>query len=288
MVYFNGKCLPVEQASIGLNNGGWLHGAGLFETMRAENGRVFRLDKHLDRLCSSAQRLLAPIDQAPLPDHDALGELLERNGLADARVRLTVTAGDILRAADGDESPLTVCATARPLTPYPNNPYEKGFAVLITKYRQSPDDPLAGHKTTSYLGRLVAMNEARQAGCDEALWFTTNNLLAEGCISNVFIVQSGVVATPPLDTPVLPGIARATVLEICAAQGIETAEKPININHLLDADEVFITNVIMQVIPVSRIERRQIGDGKPGPIAKGLLEQYKRRVAQECPSHGQD
>ena len=90
MVYFNGRYMPVQQAGIGLFNGGWLHGAGLFETMWAQNRRVFRLDKHLDRLFSSAERLLAPVDRAALPDQDALGELMEQNGLAEARIRLTV------------------------------------------------------------------------------------------------------------------------------------------------------------------------------------------------------
>ena len=288
IVYFNGQCIRADEAHIGLDNGGWLHGAGLFETMRAGAGRVFRLEKHLDRLCASAERLLAPVERSTLPDDDTLSRLLARNDLTDARVRLTVTAGSVWQSAGDGQKPWTICATASALAPYPQSLYEQGVPVLITRYRQSPDDPLAGHKTTNYLGRLMALKEAREAGCDEALWFSTHNVLAEASISNVFIVKSGVVSTPPLDTPVLPGIARATVLEICARQGIETQERPITIDDLLDADEVFLTNAIMQVMPVRGIERREIADGKPGPIARGLLEQYARCVAKECRSDGQD
>ena len=144
------------------------------------------------------------------------------------------------------------------------------------------EDPLAGHKTTSYFGRLIALNQAHQAGCHEALWFTTSNLLAEGSISNVFVVKSDAVMTPPLDTPVLPGIARATVLELCTQQNIKAEETPLAIGHLLDADEVFLTNAIMQVMPVWRVEQREIGAGKPGPVEKTLLEQYRELLAKEC------
>lgn len=287
IVYLNGRCVPGEEAVISVYNGGWLHGAGLFETMRAENGRVFRLEDHLRRLRVSAEELLAPIDDGVLPDDAALRDLLRQNDLTAARVRLTVTAGSMLADAEQDEKPsLTVCVTVAPLGEYPKSLYEKGISVLISKYHQAPSDPLAGHKTTNYLPRLLALRHARQAGCTEALWFTPENLLAEGSISNVFIVTKGTVATPPLDTPVLPGIARSQVLSICAEQGVETKERPVNINDLLDADEVFVTNSIIQIMPVCKVEQRDIGEAKPGPVTRGLLQQYKQRVAQECPSDG--
>ncbi len=277
IVYFNGECIPVSEAHLSVYDGGWLHGAGLFETMRARNGRVFQLDKHLDRLCASAERLLAPIERSRLPDAGTFRRLLEVNGLTDARVRLTVSVGDVLEAAEFPARSLTVCATAAPLAGYPDTLYTAGAVVMISNYRQSAGDPLAGHKTTNYLARLIAMKEAAAAKCAEALWFTPDNLLAEGSISNVFVVKEGVVSTPPVDTPVLAGIARGLVLELCAEEGISADQRAININELLDADEVFLTNTIMQVMPVRRIEQREIGLGSPGPVTRGLWQRYKQR-----------
>ncbi|UCE61805.1 MAG: aminotransferase class IV, partial [Phycisphaerales bacterium] len=139
-------------------------------------------------------------------------ELLQRNELATARVRLTVSAGS-MQATPEEDPPLTVCATASPLSPPSTQLYETGVPVVICGFRQSPSDPLAGHKTTAYLGRLLGLRHARCARCYEALWFTTANRLAEGSISNVFVVKDRVLKTPPLDTPVLPGIARGVVLD---------------------------------------------------------------------------
>lgn len=283
IVYLNRELVPLEQATISVFNGGWLHGAGLFETMHAHQGRVFRLDQHLDRLCASTAKLLAPIDRGTLPSHDAFARLLRENNLTDARVRLTVSAGDMLEAVQSRDATLTICATASPLAAYPKELYETGMTVLISKYRQSRDDPLTGHKTTNYLSRLIALNEARRARCDEALWFTADNHLAEASISNVFVVKSGVVRTPPLDTPVLPGIARAVVLEICEQSGIETAQDAMTVDDLLDADEIFLTNSIMRIMPVKCVEKQQIGSHQPGPVTLGLIEQYQQLLDRECP-----
>ena len=208
--------------------------------------------------------------------------MLERNDLRTARVRLTVTADDMLRSDTDPEHNLTVCATVSSASQYSKEVYERGVTAVISKYCQSTADPLAGHKTTNYLARLVALNEARKTGCVEALWFTPSGLLAEASISNVFIVSDGVVSTPPTDTPVLPGIARGLVLELCVDGGIQFAQRDITMDDLLSADEVFLTNSIMQILPVRRIEKREIGDGKPGPVTRGLAEQYRARVAHEC------
>ncbi|MFQ5459125.1 MAG: aminotransferase class IV [Myxococcota bacterium] len=286
VVYLNGSFVPVGEARIGVRNGGWLHGAGLFETMRAEHGRVFRVEKHLDRLIASAEKLLVPVDRGRLPGAQAFGELLERNGLARARVRLTVSAGDVLEAVEGEARALTVCATSSALEGYPESRYAAGVTAMLSRHRQSAYDPLAGHKTTSYLPRLVALKEAHEAGCAEALWFTPENLLAEGSISNVFVVSGGEVVTPPTGTPVLPGIARQVVLELCGGAGRPVREGKIDINGLLDADEVFLTNAILQVMPVTRIEKHRIGDGKPGPVTRDLRERFRACVERECGGDG--
>ena len=280
--YVNGEFLPEDEAKVSASDGGLLHGAGLFETMRAENGRVFRLERHIDRLRRSAAVLLRSIARERLPGEDVFCELLKRNEILTARVRLTVTSGAMRpRTWDAEPEP-NILVSATKLAGYPPEYYRKGVTVMISPHKQSPSDPVAGHKTTAYLPRLLGLRRAQQAGCMEALWFTTENRLAEGSISNVFIATKGVLRTPPLDTPVLPGIARTTVLEIAGQAGIETRQEPLTVSDLLDADEVMLTNAVMQVIPVVRVEQHDIGDGKAGPIAQQLLEGYRALVKREC------
>jgi len=289
-VYLNGEFVDESEAKLSVCDGGWLHGAGLFETMRAENSRIFRLELHMRRLCRSAAILLTPLERGVLPSPAVIAGLLERNGLTEARIRLTVSAAAPSRrlqpARTSEQldacSALTVCLTAAELSGYPSGFYENGIQVAICDSRLSPTDPIAGHKTTAYLPRLLALREAQRAKCTESLWFTTANRLAEGSISNVFVVREGVLKTPPLDTPVLPGITRATLLEIARDAGVETQECPLTIDDLLDADEVLLTNSIMQVMPVIRVEKRDIGDGRVGSIAKRLLEDYRKLVQEEC------
>lgn len=283
MVYFNGKFVPEPDAAVSVYDGGWLHGAGLFETMRAQEGRIFRLESHLSRLLQSAQRILKPMQRDDLPDQSVFHELLERNLLRAARIRLTVTAGSMLAKGSEEKSqPINICITANPLAPYADSNYEKGVPVIICPYKISPSDPTAGHKTTAYLPRLLGMREAQAAKCMEAIWFTTKNLLAEGSITNVFIVKDKVLKTPPLDTPVLPGIARSVVLEIAEDEKMEAVQCPLTIDDLLDADEVFLTNAIMEVMPVIRVEKHDIAQSKVGPIAQRFRECYRQKVRKEC------
>ena len=288
VVYLNGELVPRDRATVSVYDGGFLHGAGLFETMRADNGRVFRLESHLNRLLQSAQTLQMPIQRGQLPAADDFARLLAGNEVVRGRVRLTVTPGSVLTGADADagaDGPsVTVCATATGQADYPDEFYERGVSVVISPFQQSPSDPVAGHKTTTYLPRLMALRDAHARGCAEALWFTTEHLLAEGSVSNAFVVKDAAVLTPGTDTPVLPGIARAAVLELCQAASVTAHERALTINDLLDADEVFLTNSIMQVMPVIRVEKKDIGAGRPGPLSRQLLTAYRDLVATECES----
>lgn len=282
LVYYNGKLIPRSEAAVSIDDGGWLHGAGLFETMRAENGRLFRLASHIERLRKSAAVLLRPIGQDQLPSAAIWGELLEGNGLKLARVRLTVSAGSMLTSLGDDAFPFTICATATPLGAPPAKLYTSGVRVKLSSFRVSPSDPIAGHKTTAYLPRLLSLREAQRAQCLETIWFTTQSHLAEGSISNVFLVHQGVLKTPPTDTPVLPGITRGIILALSEETGIETREEPLSVDDLLDADEVFLTNAIMQVMPVIGVEKHTIGDGTVGPISRRLLQNYRDLLRKEC------
>jgi branched-chain amino acid aminotransferase len=282
-IWHNGTIIDRATAVVSADDSGLLHGAGVFETMRAQAGRVFRAEAHLQRIREAAQRLLAADVEPGLPTPQDMQTLLEQNKLTDARLRLTVTAGPLI----GQKSPTaprpTALLTAAPLAGYPERFYANGIAVAISPFRQNTTDPLGGLKSLCYLPRLLALRHARSVQCEEALWFTENNHLAEGSISNVFLVRDEVVYTPPLDTPVLPGIARAAVLELAARAGIivETGERP-TIDDLLDADEVFLTNTIMLVLPVVRVEKRDIRGGKPGEITQRLGTMFRDLIHEEC------
>lgn len=282
-VWLNDGLVDAAQAKVSISDAGLVHGAGLFETMASFNGRVFRLDRHIGRLLRSADRLGigCRLDSNGLVG--AVQSTIAGCGLEDARVRLTITGGSPPGDQGGPETPQgTVFVTATEFTAYPAEFYKEGMMAVVCPYRLSPSDPLWGHKTTNYLGRLMGLQRAQKAGGGEALWFTSEGLLAEGCISNIFLGQEEKVITPSLETPVLPGITRAAVLELAEEMGMDHAEGDLTIDHLLDADEVFLTNSIMGVMPVCRIEGKEISAGKPGPLSKRLGDAYRALVDREC------
>jgi len=170
------------------------------------------------------------------------------------------------------------------MTPYPPELYQRGMTVIVSDYKQNPADPTVRHKTLNYFSRLAALQEAQKKQAGEAIWMTTNNHLAEGSISNVFLVKEEKLQTPPLDTPVLPGITRKAVLELAAENDMEWVEQKLTIQDLLGADEVFLTNSIMELMPVCRIERHAVGKEKPGPVYKKLHDLYKQAVEEKVVS----
>jgi len=242
---------------------------------------VFRLQRHLDRLGASARKL----GWAVLPDPEELCENVEQVVGAieheDTRVRLTVTTGT-LRSTEQETPELTVIASASPGVKYPGECYTNGVTVLLPGYRQGARDPTAGHKTTSYFSRLASLREAHARGAFEALWFNYDKHLAEGAISSVFLVQKERLLTPPLETPVLPGITRAAVIELAVELAIPVREQELTLDDLLEANEVFLTNSLMEIVPVVRVDRESIGNEKPGETTAALYESYGKLVAQEC------
>lgn len=277
-IYLNGRIVPATEATVRVSNPSLLQGVGLFETLRTYAGRPFRLAEHIERLQNSAAQFHLPIASVVPLIPEAVREVLDANELAEARVRITLTPP----AADAETSDAVLIVTAQPVAGYAPELYEKGMTVLLcTDYRQSNQDPLAGHKTTSYLPRMIALRIAQERGCQEAIWFNPMNHLAEGSISNIFLVHERRLRAPPLDTPVLPGITRAAILEIADRDGIAVDDSPCTIDDLLDADEVFLTNAIMEVMPVTRIERRPIGGEKPGPLTRQLAVAYRELTERE-------
>lgn len=279
-IFLNDKLVDIEDARIPAGDGGFLYGAGLFETMRGSNGVVFRLSDHLDRLLASAKALSIEHSYNKEYLKNNVYKVLKANNLADARIRLTLSAGAMARSQE--KANATLLITAAKLQPYPAEYYNKGVLVVLCPFRQNVSDPTCGHKTTSYLSRMLALKQAHEKKAAEALWFTTDGRLAEGCISNVFLVKDSRLYTPMANTPVLPGIARKTVCELAVAQKVEIVEKDLTIDDLLSADEVFITNVIMQVMPVIGVEKHSVGDGKPGVTTKKMRDYYDELAKKQC------
>ena len=200
-VFLNNQLVDADQAAVSVRDSGLLYGAGLFETMRSYNSVVFALDEHLDRLFRSAETLSINCTYEKQFMYDAVYKTLTANNLSSARLRLTLTAGAI--TDDGQQPDSTLLIAAAKLKSYPAEYYQKGILVVISPFRQNPTDPTHGHKTLNYYPRMLALNKARQKLATEALWFTLDNRLAEGCISNVFLAKDSKLYTPKLQTPVL-------------------------------------------------------------------------------------
>lgn len=278
-VYLNGAITPLAEARLPALDAGLLLGAGLFETLRSYDGLVFRLADHLARLDASATHLDIPIQESADELTRAVAAVLEANSLRDARLRLTVTRGPLPAEGEGLPPARPTCLiTAGAMTPYADELYEKGMTVTVSDVRVNDKDPTCGHKTINYLTNLLVLRDAHGRGAQEALRFNGPGRLAEGCISNVFIVTAGRLRTPPVSEGCLPGIARKVVLELAKSEGLDAVEEPIAAQELLHADEIFLTNTIMEVMPVCRIERHPIGEDRPGPVTLRLAAAYKKCV----------
>jgi branched-subunit amino acid aminotransferase/4-amino-4-deoxychorismate lyase len=281
LAYVGGRFLPVEQATVPVNDAGVLEGVGVYETLRTYGGRPFRLKAHLQRLHKSAGFLDIPIAE---PDDHILGavmRLVEINKTPDARVRITLTAGPHDGELSADPPSGTLIVTATPLVPYAPALYEQGAKVVIASARVKELDPLTLHKTTCRIRQFLALRSARRAGAAEAIFLNTLGRVAEGAISNIFIVQGDHVLTPPIEEGLMPGITRAAILEVARAAGIVAQEHAITSETLHHAGEVMITNSIMEVMPVVHVDQTPIADGRPGPMTRRLAEVYKDLVRRE-------
>ncbi len=276
-VYLNGRVVPIEEAAVSVFDAGLLHGASIFTTMRAHNGIVFRLDRHLARLFDTVALLGLQIQATPQELRQAVQKLLKVNELREARVRITLTPGSVR------ESQATTIVTASPLPEYSAQWYTQGIGVVVTAFKQIPGDPSFGYKTGCYLSRVLARQEAAAKGAEEALWFTVSNRLAEACFCNVFLVQGGEVFTPPRDTPVLPGIVREAVLELCSSRNIACHDdRELTVREMLEAEEVFLTSSCSGVRPVVRIESHVVGNEKPGSVTRRIMDAYQELLKSEC------
>ncbi len=287
LIYLNGKMIPSQEARISVFDHGFLYGYGLFETMRAYNGKIFLLKRHIKRLSDAAHiiGLGAKLGGSNLAH--ACEETLAANELKDARLRLTVTHGDAdaFPWAERGCKP-TVVITARPYAAPPAEKYEQGFKMFLATIRRCRQSLAAGVKSTNYLVSVMARIEAVEHGCDEAVLLNDDGFVAEGSISNCFFVKSGRLMTPSLGSGVLPGITRGLVMELAEELGIMVTEGTVGVGIFRQCEEAFLTASTMEIMPLTAArdaagKELVIGKSKPGEITRQLMEAYKEMVAKE-------
>ncbi|MFO8008089.1 MAG: branched-chain-amino-acid transaminase [Candidatus Brocadiia bacterium] len=276
-VYVNGELVDKEDARISVYDHGLLYGDGVFEGIRAYGGKVFRGGEHVARLYDSARAIALDIPIGPEQMVEAIETTLEANGLRDAYIRVVVTRGVGTLGLDPYKcSEPQVIIITDSIVLYPEEHYRNGLEVVTAStVRNHPNALNPRIKSLNYLNNILAKIEGLQAGVSEAIMLNAAGYVAECTGDNIFTVMDGALVTPPVRAGILAGITRKAVIELAAGAGIETAEKDMTRFDLYVADECFLTGTAAEIIPVVRIDSRQIGDGSPGPITKELLAMYR-------------
>jgi len=274
VAWVNGRVLSPEEPSVSPLDGGFMYGEGLFETMRAYGGTVFRLNQHLERLLISSDELSF---RPPTGQHltAAVLEALEASEMADAIVRLTVTPG-----IAGSPTP-TVVVLVRPLSLPPRQLYEAGCQAVSVAAAQAGESPLRRIKSLNYLDKLLAQRVAARRGAHEAILVDPDGCVVEGAMRNLFAMLDGELVTPPLSRGFLPGVTRAAVLEIAEKQGIACRERDLLLTELYSAQEAFLTSSVAEIIPVASVDGNRIGAEALGAVTSKLMEGYRSLVATE-------
>jgi len=281
-VWINGKLVDIDKAKVSIFDRGFLYGDGVFETMRSYAGTVFKLDAHLNRLHISLDVLGIRPPCARKRLEDAVYRTLRANALKSAYIKLTVTRGEgRFGISHKDAFRPNTMIVAKDFEGYPAWMFLKGISAKVTGNRQNDLSVLSRVKSLNFLGYIMARFEAQDMGYDEAILANTKGHIAEAATSNIFLVRKGVLITPSLLAGILPGITRATVIGIARKLGLPVREKAVTHGELVSADEVFLTNSLAEVLPVTRVDGRCIGKGRPGDITKLLHISYQKEVIRE-------
>jgi len=281
-VYLNNRFVPEAEAVVSPFDYGLLFGDGLFETLRAYGGTLFRLDAHLERFQQGAARL-----EIPLPSTGFLASILhqtlQRNDLRDALLRLTVTRGvgnPGLHPASC-RSP-TLIVTARPL-PDPSSAPSSGLSAVVVNLRRNPPQALdPAIKSANFLNNVLAKLEADRRGADEGIFLNLDGALTEATTGNIFWLAGGRLKTPDLSAGLLNGITRQVVIALADAEGIQVEEGHYDAEDLYRADEAFVTSTGAEIAPLIRVDDRMIGCGAVGPTTQRLQQAFRQRVEAEC------
>ena len=279
-IYLDGQFVDEAEAKISVFDHGLLYGDGIFEGIRLYEGNIFRLDAHLDRLWCSAKALLLTIPISRREMAEAVCESCRQNGLRDGYIRLVVTRG----VGDLGLSPWlcpkpSVFIIADKIALYPPEHYTTGLSIVTVPTRRLGPAALPPMvKSLNYLNNILAKIEARQAGALEAIMLNDAGFVAECTGDNIFIVHQGRLMTPAAQQGALKGITRDTIFSVAQALSLPAEEHDLTRYDLWNADECFLTGTGAEVIPVVKLDGREIGDGKPGPVTNRVLAEFRRRV----------
>lgn len=288
-IYIDGVLYPEAEAKISVFDHGLLYGDGIFEGIRFYNGRVFRLEEHLERLWDSAKaiRLKIPISVDEM--REATLETIRQNHLEDGYIRLLVTRGKGNLGLSPDRCPkATVIIIADKIQLYPVEKYIKGMVMVTCATRRAaPAALLPAVKSLNYLNNVMAKVEATHAGADEGVMLNEQGYVAECTGDNIFVIRKGVVTTPPVYAGALCGITRNVVFEICQDLGIPIRETEMTRYDIHTADECFLTGTAAEVIAAIELDTRPIGDGKPGVITGRIIARFREIAGSTgTPIHG--
>jgi branched-chain amino acid aminotransferase len=283
LVYLNGDWYPRSEAKVSVYDHGFLYGDGIFETLRAYDGRIFMLDEHLNRLQRSAEaiRLVPPLTKGQL--ERVLYESLSRNGLSNARIRLTISRGVGELGLDVALCPQpTVVVMARAFEGCPADLYRRGMTAGIVATRRISAAALnPAIKSLNFLNNILAKLEAQARGADEALMLNQQGQLTEGTTSNLFWISGRTLKTPAVECGLLPGVTRRLVLELARRNEINITEGGFPPADLLCADEAFLTNTSLEIMPLVQVDGKPIGAGTPGETTRQLHELFKTEVREK-------
>lgn len=282
-IYINGNFMPEEDAKISVFDAGYLYGDGVFEGIRAYNGRVFRLEEHIDRFYDCARAINLKLKESKEEMCRIVAETCAKNGMMDAYIRLVASrgCGDMGLNPATKKNPTVVCIACQ-ISLYPEEEVKKGITVITAATRRNYGEVLAPQiKSLNYLPNIMARLEAHNAGAVEAVCMSREGYVAECTGDNIFVVKDGVIKTPHPGIGILLGITRKAVMGIVRGTGKEVQETFMNRFDLYTADEIFVTGTAAEVVPVSKIDGREVGSGKIGPITAAIREKYIAMVNSE-------
>ncbi len=283
IIYINGQLVPEKEAVVSVFDHAFLYGDGVFEGIRAYKGRIFKLEEHIQRLFESAHSILLPI---PYEHHQmvkAVVETVNANNLKDAYIRVVVSRGVGDLGLDPQKCKNSqVVIIADKISLFPEELYSQGLNVVTVATRRNNADALDPKiKSLNYLNNILVKLEANRAGVLEAITMTAQGYICEGSGDNIFIYRKGKLITPPAYLGILEGITRDVIIQLAKSEGIEIKEEPFTRHDLYVADECFLTGTAAEVIPVTEVDKRIIGSGKPGPYTRRLMELFRALTLKE-------
>jgi branched-chain amino acid aminotransferase len=276
-IYLNGEIVPEDEAKISVFDHGYLYGDGIFEGIRAYNGRVFMLDEHIERLYESAKTIMLNIQLSPEEMEEAILETIRANELRDAYIRVVVSRGVGDLGLDPRKCPEpTIVIIASAIQLYPEELYETGLKlVTVPTRRNGPEMVNPRIKSLNYLNNIMARIEANLHDAPEAIILNSDGYVAECTGDNIFIIDGETLFTPPKYAGILKGTKREVVLEIAEEMGLEVREELFTRHDVFNADECFLSGTAAEVIPVVEVDGRLVGDGEVGSKTTELISRFR-------------